>query len=229
VKTPLLLGHRGVRPTGFLRLKNDLPRENSIPAFEYALTRGCDGLEFDVHHTLDGRNVLWHDPEYCGREIAATSFNNLAGSRGIHPACLEDVLRQFGQRAFLDIELKTGGGEESMLAALEADAPQRGFVISSFLPNVLQRLRELRSDLPLGFICDRKEALFHWRELSIQVVLPHNSLVRPELVTVVHRRSMQLITWTVNEPDRMRQLADWGVDGIISDDPKLLYQTFHSR
>ena len=36
------------------------------------------------------------------------------------------------------------------------------------------------------------------------------------------------MTWTVNDARRMRQLAEWGIDGIISDDPRLLYQTFQS-
>ncbi|HZD32598.1 MAG TPA: glycerophosphodiester phosphodiesterase family protein, partial [Candidatus Angelobacter sp.] len=77
MKRPLLLGHRGVRATRLGRLTADLPAENSLAAFEYALAQGSDGFEFDVRHTLDGRNVLWHDADYNGRPIAATDLSQL--------------------------------------------------------------------------------------------------------------------------------------------------------
>ena len=50
---------------------------------------------------------------------------------------LEDVLQQFGHRAYLDIELKVSGNEETVVAALQAHPPQRGFIVSSFLPEIL--------------------------------------------------------------------------------------------
>jgi len=37
---------------------------------------------------------------------------------------------------------------------------------------------------------------------------------------------MQLITWTVNRREDMLRLASWGVDGLISDNPRLLRETF---
>jgi glycerophosphoryl diester phosphodiesterase len=222
VKRPLLLGHRGVRATGLKGLAADLPAENSIAAFEYAVAHGCDGFEFDVRHTMDGRNVLWHDPDYLGRPIAATTLAGLTDSQGDHLAVLEDVLRQFGSCAYLDIELKVGGGEESVVAALRANPPQRGYIVSSFLPEVLLRLHQITPDLPLGYICDRKQAVKLWGELPIKVFLPHFSLVQPSLIAEVHQRDLKVMTWTVNDTRRMRQLADWGIDGIVSDDPASL-------
>ena len=60
---PWLLGHRGLRLRGIERLISNAPYENSLDAFEYALSQGCDGFEFDVRYTRDCRNVLWHDPK----------------------------------------------------------------------------------------------------------------------------------------------------------------------
>ena len=42
----------------------------------------------------------------------------------------------------------------------------------------------------------------------------------------MHNAGKNLLTWTVNDPDVMLRLADWGVDGIISDETELLVQTF---
>ena len=95
-----------------------------------------------MRHTRDGRNVLWHDPEWNGQQIATTNCADLVSRNGHRLACLEDVLEQFGPRAYLDIELKEPGGEDRILAALKATPPQNGFMVSSFLPEVLLRIRE---------------------------------------------------------------------------------------
>ena len=223
-RKPLLLGHRGCRG----RARPALPVENSLAAFEYALEKGCDGFEFDVRHTRDGRNVLWHDPKWQGVEIAATDFAKLTDRNGKRLPELQDALEQFGKRAYLDIELKVSGNEESVVAAVKARGLQHGFILSSFYPEILARLQDLDPALPLGFICDRDRAMAVWREMPIRTFLPHDSYVQPSLVEEAHARGLQIMTWTVNDARRMRELAEWGVDGIISDDPRLLYQTFHS-
>jgi glycerophosphoryl diester phosphodiesterase len=219
---PLLLGHRGCRG----RSTAALPVENSLAAFDYALTHGCDGFEFDVRHTLDGRNVLWHDPMWHGIEIAATNDSELADRTGNHLPDLEDVLQRFGPRAFLDIELKISGNEQNIVAAVKRHPPQNGFILSTFYPEILGKLQELDASLPLGFICDRDEAMAVWREMPIRVFLPQDAYVQPLLIEELHARGQQIMTWTVNDAHRMRELAAWGIDGIISDDPRLLYQTF---
>jgi glycerophosphoryl diester phosphodiesterase len=48
------------------------------------------------------------------------------------------------------------------------------------------------------------------------------------LVKEAHSAGRKLFTWTVNDRKEMLRLADWGVDGIISDDTELLAQTFAS-
>ena len=47
----------------------------------------------------------------------------------------------------------------------------------------------------------------------------------PELVEATHAAGLDLVTWTVNDPARMLELAAWGVDVIITDDPALAVQT----
>jgi glycerophosphoryl diester phosphodiesterase len=226
-KCPLLLGHRGMRPRGLRRLLPWSPAENSLPAFQWALSRGCDGFELDVHSTRDGRSVVWHDPVWKGRIIATTDYASLLGPNGAKLACLEDVLRQFGHQAYIDIELKVLVSEETVAAGLKTYPPQCGFIVSSFLPNVLERLHKVDSQIPLGYICD-KVGIHLWRELPIKVLLPRHDLIEPQLIAAAQGQGLQIMTWTVNSPGRMRQLANWGVDGLISDYPELLYQTFHS-
>jgi glycerophosphoryl diester phosphodiesterase len=224
----LLLGHRGARPVRRLGARisvSRLPAENTLPAFEYALASGCDGFEFDVRFTRDRRAVVCHDPELDGKEVSATNYADLARG-GDNLACLEDVLARFGDSAYLDIELKISGNEEHVLGALWAKLPSRGYVISSFFPEILLRVYQLDSSVPLGFICDRREYADRWTELPIAVFIPHYKLVSEKLIGAAHHRGVKLFTWTINQRRDLLRFADWGADGLISDDPKLLSRTF---
>jgi len=236
---PLLLGHRGarlVRRLGVRWPRPNFPAENTLAAFDYALAHGCDGFEFDVRFTRDRRHVLCHDPRYGRREVALTDYAGLERRHGferrrVPMPCLEDVLARYCGTAYLDVELKVSGPEEAIVAALKAHPPARGFVVSSFLPAVVQRLRRLDPCLPLGFVCKRPEDAKLWRELPISIYIPHHSLVTKALVEQVHGAGLKIFTWTVNGRTEMLQLAEWGVDGLISDSPKLLHRTFdrHSQ
>ncbi len=208
---PLLLGHRGARVSASVR-------ENSLPAFDLALQHGCDGFEFDVRLTSDGYAVVCHDAQFQGSSIAEgpiAKFRDLP--------LLEDVMARFSKRAFLDIELTIPALAQHVLAALREHIPERGYVVSSFLPDVLVEMRLCNESIPLGIICARQ--LPRWQDLPIEYLIPHASLITPALVREAHDAGKILFAWTVNDKASMLHLADWGVDGIISDDTELLVRT----
>jgi glycerophosphoryl diester phosphodiesterase len=39
-----------------------------------------------------------------------------------------------------------------------------------------------------------------------------------------HQYERRVLAWTVNEPDIMRRLFKWEIDGIITDNPRLARQ-----
>jgi glycerophosphoryl diester phosphodiesterase len=209
---PLLLGHRGARAT------RSIP-ENSIESFDLALAHGCDGFEFDVRQTADGRAVICHDPVVHGIEVARAGSGDLQDL-----PVLQQLLARYSQTAFLDIEIKTTGPEATVLEALRAHPVQRGYVVSSFLPEVLCALRRLDREIPLGLICEDRPQLAAWKELPIQFVIPHYSVVDEALCQLLHAAGKQVLVWTVNRREEMLNLNRRGVDGIISDDTKLLLE-----
>lgn len=216
MKRPLLLGHRGLRVPGG-------PAENTLAAFDAALDAGCDGFEFDVRLSSAGVAVICHDPKHAGVEIAATPGDLL------NLPTLEQVLSRYAARAFLDVELKVPGVEQHTVELVKNSGFGTSVVVSSFLPAILFDVHSYDSEVALGFICDRADDLARWRELPIDCVIPHHTLVHPELVADVHASGLKVYTWTVNQRERMIRLAEWGVDAIISDDPDLLVQTFSSK
>ena len=206
-----------------------IPAENTFEAFDYAIANGCDGFEFDVRYTRDLRLVLCHDPRHNYKELALTDYAGLERRSGIKPPCLEEVLERFAATAYLDIELKVAGNEEAVVGAIRANAPQRGYIVSSFLPEVLRRVHEIDRSIPLGYICKQPEEAKLWTELPIVALVPHYSLVSERLVGEVHACGLRVFTWTVNRRRELLRLTGWGVDGLIADNPRLLSETFAGR
>ncbi|HEX7962440.1 MAG TPA: glycerophosphodiester phosphodiesterase [Terriglobales bacterium] len=245
---PLLLGHRGA---------SKYVTENSLPAFDLALKHGCDGFEFDVRYTSDGRTVLCHDPFLNALEIAETSYaelcrsvppQELANLRSSHTpgssvssaamasrapqlARLEDVIQHYGPSAFLDIELKVEGDIAQWMPFLKSHPPKKGYVVSSFVPEVLMAIHHADPAIPLGLIVGSREGeqLAVWHELPVSTLILNSRLVVPAVVEDLHRAGKRIYVWTVNDQREMLELAGLGVDGIISDDTKLLAHTFTDR
>jgi glycerophosphoryl diester phosphodiesterase len=103
---------------------------------------------------------------------------------------------------------------------------EENYVVSSFLPQVVMELKIRSARVQTGIICDKPKQLAGWRKLTVEYVIPHSSLVSRKLVQDVHSAGRKLFTWTVNDRKAMLRFADWGVDGIISDETELLVRTF---
>jgi glycerophosphoryl diester phosphodiesterase len=237
---PLLLGHRGARASRHIA-------ENTPASFELCLQHGCDGFEFDVRRSADDEAVICHDQRHKGLKIAKTPAKILALPK------LEEVLQDFSSRAFLDIELKVTGLERQTIAALLKHPPQKGYVVSSFLPDVLSRFHDLDASVPLGLLSEHRDQLpmesraprpaklrasgpFDLTqgklartpvappELSVTWVIPRVDLVDQALVKEFHAVGKKIMVWTVNRAETIRQLSGWGVDAIISDETELVAQ-----
>jgi glycerophosphoryl diester phosphodiesterase len=238
---PLLLGHRGCRLRGF--------HENFHSAFAHALASGCDGFEFDVRLTSDQRPICLHDSAIGHMEISSYTYEQLSkeyfkdahrSASGVLPTsqeaipCLPDVLESYTRSAFLNIELKVAGLERFALQLLRKHLPKKGYVISSFIPEVICEIAELApselgQEAQLGFLFDGVSGLQTWPNMPGPWVVPRHDLVTKELVKSVHAAGRKILCWTVNRPADMLRLTEWGVDALISDDPVLLCDTIAGR
>jgi glycerophosphoryl diester phosphodiesterase len=214
----LLLGHRGAR--------NDAA-ENTVAAFDLALRHAADGFEFDVRRTRDRQAVICHDPKFHRLVIRRNTLKQLRASCTSPkelPPTLEAVLERYRNSAFLNIEVKVRGLEELVVQAVRRRRPRRYF-ISSFLPGVILRLHALDPSLVLGALAQTRWQLRRWRTLPVTYVVPHYHLLSLRLVEKLHAANKIVVTWTVNGRSQMLRAARWGVDGIISDDTRLLVET----
>jgi glycerophosphoryl diester phosphodiesterase len=214
---PLFLGHRGTRIYA---------PENTFAAFDAAIEHGCDGFEFDVRRTKDGVAAVCHDAHFHKLKIDEHSFAKL---KAVHPLpMLEETLREYGSRCYLNIELKDAGLEQETLRLLELAPPQCGVMVSSFAPEVIEALASSRrsqnvapENMPLGYICRNLKLLSKWKSLPISHAIINHAIYSKQLQGDLKDAGIKLFIWTVNEPDEMRRFIDLGVDGIVSDDSKL--------
>lgn len=216
----LLLGHRGHR----LRRRGE--RENTQAAFDHALATGCDGFELDLQASADGRAVIHHDPELEGYGIAIAEAS-LRALRRLQPdlATVEQVLRRYRRRAWMDLEVKAAATVPPLLAALRRWPPQRGFVISSFDPKVLARVHEQDASLPLCLNLGRPVRLRRLADCGASWIAPHQAACTAWYVRRLRQAGWRVLVWTVNHPAKMRLLARAGADALVSDYPSLLVQT----
>jgi glycerophosphoryl diester phosphodiesterase len=205
----LLLGHRGARGV------KDVA-ENTLASFDLALSQGCDGFEFDVRLTGDAQAVICHDATIRGLEISQHTAQSLA------LPSLRQVLARYQSTAFLDIELKIPGLDRITIDLLRKCQPRRGFVVSSFIPEVLTGIYNFDKTIPLGLICETKAQLSLWNELPVSYVIPHYKLLSQRLLLEIKAERKKVFVWTVNSPATIKRFSSWQVDGIISDCPERL-------
>jgi glycerophosphoryl diester phosphodiesterase len=232
---PLLLGHRGHR-LGLLARHRRSRRptavdaealaeiENTLPAFDRALEAGCDGLELDIHITADRQLVIHHDPLLSGLPIELSTLRQLRRVQPLLPM-LPVVLRRYARRAWLDLEIKAAGLELEFLECLRKDPPQRGYVVSSFLPGVLCKLAELAPEVPLCLNLSRPRGVRLIKRLPVSYVAPDTRFATRWYIEQLQKAGWKVLVWTVNRERKMRMLAKAGVTAVVSDNPALLVAT----
>lgn len=212
---PMFLAHRGIPAAA--------ASENSVAAFDRALEQGCDGFECDVRLTACGRALVCHDARVGGVMVSHATPSELR-----HLPRIEDVVERYGRRSFLDIELKVRGLDSIILSALRDHPPERDYVISSFLPEVVLDLKARSATVPVGIICRSAGQLMVWKELPVEYVIVHKTLITRKLVQSIHHAGRKIFAWTVNDTKSLLAFANWGVDAIISDKPQVMIRALQN-
>lgn len=210
-------------------------------SFMRAVELGVDGIEFDVHRTVDGHLVVMHDAmvdrttDGTGLIMTMTLDQIKALDAGIKKGpqfkgervpTLREVITAMPANVRLYIELKAGsihypGIEEQLVALLEEEGALGRVQVSSFDHHALRRLHDLRPDLPLGmlFTANLIDPVGQAQALGCEALHPTWEWVTAEFVQAAHAGGLKVNAWNVNYPFAIARLEAFGVDGIISDFP----------
>jgi glycerophosphoryl diester phosphodiesterase len=222
--------------------------ENTMAAFEHAVSLGYGHIETDVQATADGVAVIFHDDTLermtgDADRVEVLTWSELSRRRtkgGAAIPRLEDVLTEW-PGLFVNLEAKSDAAVAPMAEAIgRADAVGR-VCVGSFDPARTARLRALLgpalcwSPAHAGVL---RLWLAGWRLPvgalafpAVQVPTQHRGIpvVTPRFLRAAHRRGIQVHVWTVDDEAEMERLIDMGVDGLMTDRPSLLRQVLKRR
>lgn len=210
MKKPRIIGHRGA----------SAHTENTMAAFQAALDQGAYGIELDVRLSGDGQLVVLHPSVVGDHAVKSTPYDTFkALADGDEVPLFEKVLKKFGKKTHLDIELKHDGIEEQAVALIGKFCNPEKTLVSAFSSDTLSKVHELLPELQLGFIYNRTQDEESRHNCPIDVVIPQFRLASRQLIEEVHDEGLQVWAWTVNEPEEVERLTRLGIDGLITDHP----------
>lgn len=225
----LMIAHRGL---------SGIERENTIPAFVAAGNRSYFGEECDVHLSKDGKYLICHDSE-TGRianadiiieestfDAVRELYTRESGDDGKISAMMKiptlseylAVMKRYQKVAV--IELKGIIPEQHLRNIIEicrTEYTLEKVIFISFLRENLVVVRKLLPNQPLQFLtCEPPADLVQFLKnykLDLDIGF---WLLDEQFVKDVHREGIKVNCWTCDEPDKARELIDWGVDFITT-------------
>lgn len=203
-------------------------RENTVAAFRRAFALGADAVELDVRRTLDGVLVVHHDAHLDdGRAIVDLS----AGELPAHVPSL-DVGLDACAGMWVNLEIKNSPDDpdhdplDAVADAVVEHLRARGdgverWLVSSFRRETIERTREQWPELATAWltVAVPDGAVEDLARCGHRALHPWVGFVTADLVTSCHDAGLSVNAWTCDDPDRMRELAAWGVDGICTNAP----------
>lgn len=212
--------------------------ENTIAAVRAAVEDGADWVEIDVQESLDGEIVVVHDSDLMklakvNRKIwdmtlvelkqidIGSWFGEEFSSERI--PTLREVLEEVRGKALLLIELKYYGHDQQLEQRVVDVVEQAGMVeevaFMSLQRSGIDKLQKLRPDWKVGLLLSK--TIGRLSNLEMNFLAVNMGTTNPALIRQAHADGKELFVWTVNDQVSMSRMMSLGVDGVITDEPKM--------
>ena len=222
-----VLAHRGFIQGGV---------ENTLPALQAAAKAGADRVEFDVMETKDGKFVVMHDANLqrlAGKNLNVkdltqeelTKITVRAGGMEAKIPTLEEWIQLSIQLNLPQLlEIKLHGGETPdlvprLLAVLDRAGVTEHYTYHTLSREVVEELKRLRPQLVVGFIVPINFGGIP--EVNADFLVIEQQSYSSRFVRQAWADGYDVIVWTVDDEQQMRNYMDAAVDGIITDRPDL--------
>lgn len=203
--------------------------ENTLEAFRVARQLGADAVELDVRRTVDGVLVVHHDCRLTdGRVIGELTHAVLPEYVPTLAAALDAC-----EGMWVNVEIKNDPDEpdfdasesiaDETVAYLVGRNEDDRWVISSFRIETVDRCRALAPAIRTAWLCSEVPG-----GAENDLVRKGHSALHPSVghltratIDSCHAAGLKVNTWTCDDPERMTELIDWGIDGICTNVPDL--------
>jgi glycerophosphoryl diester phosphodiesterase len=233
------VGHKGAA---------HIEQGNTLASFDAALRHRVDMIELDVlseHRDGGGRLLIAHDYEDMRSRSPLTLEEALVHLSSEPFAGIE-----------LDVDVKLPGYELRVLGALREHGLVERALISGMFPAGLAQIRTAEPHLRLGWSVPRVRrdyttdmltaipalailtgyramlpgrARSALREGRFDAIMAHWRVVTAQLLRAVREGGGELYVWTVDDARMIERLTSMGVDGIITNDPRLFSRSHSSQ
>jgi glycerophosphoryl diester phosphodiesterase len=228
---PRRVGHKGAA---------HIETGNTLASFDAALEHGVDMIELDV---------LSEHPRGGGRLVVAHDYEDMRSRPALELSrALEHLAGEAFAEVELDVDIKLPGYELRVLDALRGLGLVERTLVSGMFPSGLDLIREAEPGLRLGWSVPRvrrdyttdmltaipalavlggyraalpRRAGAALRSGRFDAIMAHWRVVTRALVRSVARAGGELYVWTVDDARMIERLTAMGVDGIITNDPRL--------
>ena len=248
----IVTGHRGAAG---LAPENTLPSiqkalEIGVDRVEVDVQQSADGVVFCLHdRDLDRTtNLRGSVHKLPWSKIQAANANKRFEATFAHVPIpkLDEVIKAVKGNAVLVIEIKDGHErypniEQHVIDLIKASHAEQWTVIHTFNDKVIARLNALKCPVPIQklmvgvfpFSSLMLDFRLHFAEFTdyptVDAFTFSKSMISRQNVIDVHALGKKVHVYTVNTEKDMRQMIDYGVDGIITDRPDLLKKLLNGK
>lgn len=207
--------------------------ENTLSAFRLAIEQQADGIEFDVYQHND-EFILIHD-RWLHRttngighiqSMLLEQLNMLDAGGGERIPTLYQAIECIAGQVEINIELKGVQDSEKLLAYIKnatcsLNVPMRNILFSSFDHHLLAQLKQLDPTLRVGALTASKPLSYaeFAQQIGAEFINADVTFVDQAYVDDAHRRGLKFAVYTVDQPEDLLQLREWGVDAVFCNSP----------
>lgn len=232
-----IIGHRGAR--------GEAP-ENTLGGFQYIHDLGIRAVEFDVRQLKDGELIIMHDDNFLrttgiDQKLYELNSQQLEAYNQAHiwmdwekqlTPTLRQTLSIIHDFEHIEVEVKAVATMfDAEKLVLELQKQLHGFkqtvIITSFDLKIHQALKQQDSIFKRGLLVENDIqylAIEQALELGCCQIGWMNQLASDEIIQATQQAHLDISVWTVNEVERAKHLQSLGIDGLITDFPKMMLE-----
>ena len=204
--------------------------ENTIEAFQSAISLGYQYLETDLRETSDGKIITFHDPNLkritgANITISETKFSDIRmrrlPSRETIPT-IDELLEEFPD-SFFNMDLKVNQIEEKVLKKINSHNALERVCLGSFNSRTIKKINSLEPKIltSMGISQVIMYKFFQKNNLFKLIQIPTHwkgiKVITKKFIDRLHNDGLKVHVWTINKETEMQSLIDLGVDGIMTD------------